>query len=88
MLPSSAICYSQQAYHQERASAATLENVRMISAKAAIAWEQEAGFAEQREAREKRRREIADAIALEKRLACPVGDPWFSENPDRGFARP
>lgn len=88
MLPSSAICRSQQAYHEERASTATLQNVRAVSTKAALAWAMEAQSAKQREAREKRRREIADAIALDKGVVRAVEDQWPSENPDRGFASP
>lgn len=86
MQPSSAICRSQQAYHQDRASVATLENVRLISTKAATAWENEAHFAEQREARDQRRRTIAEATASNARSSPLTEDRWFSENPDRGFA--
>jgi hypothetical protein len=78
------MCRSQQAFHEERASEATLKNVRIISAKAAIAWGKEALFAEQREDREKRRRVVADAIALEE--PCLTEEQWLSENPDRGLA--
>lgn len=86
MLPSATLCRSQQAYHQDRAAAATLENVRIISTKAAVAWGQEALLAEKREIRDARRRALADAAAVERLHLFE--DQWFSENPDRGFATP
>jgi hypothetical protein len=86
MLPPSTLCRLQQAYHQERASVATLENVRVISAKAASAWAREAVLAEMRETRQERRRTTADANELNTPLSPEFDDRSFSENPDRGFA--
>lgn len=89
-MPTAAMCRDQQAFHHDRAEAAALDNVRIISLKAAIAWGKEAIRAEQREANGERRRVHAAAAAM-----AIVGDaPWpngaderrFSENPDRGFA--
>ncbi len=90
MLPTASLCRAQQVYHQERAALATLENVRRVSTKAALAWGQEAAMADRRESRLERRRAIADAVALEARPAPATDfeDLWLSENPDRGLALP
>lgn len=87
LTPTVAMCRDQQAYHRARAEQTTLENVRTVAIKAAIAWEQEAKRAALREANGERRRVHATAAAM-----AIVGDePWpnaderqASENPDRG----
>lgn len=84
---SSAVCRAQEAYHRDRATAATLlANVRAISAKAAAAWALEAIVAEQREAKAEQKRTLAGATLLADHLAVQDCDRWSSENPDRGFA--
>ena len=70
MYPSSTLCRTQESFHRERAAAATLDNVRAISEGAAAAWGLEAVAAEKREARGKRTREIAAALAAEKLAAA------------------
>lgn len=74
MNPSASLCRSQEAFHRDRAAAAQLENVRIIAAKAANAWGHEALAAERREARHRKTKRIADAIALQKREAGSEGD--------------
>ena len=69
MTPSASLCRSQEAYHRDRAAGARLENVRVIAANAAAAWGQEALAAERREARHRKTKAIAGAIALQKREA-------------------
>jgi hypothetical protein len=85
-------CRDQQAYHRDRADMATLENVRVISTKAVVAWGREAVRAEQREASGEQRRVHAEAIAraaaTDEPDACAADERPFSENPDRGFAAP
>jgi|EndMetStandDraft_4_1072995.scaffolds.fasta_scaffold548155_3 hypothetical protein len=92
------LCRDQQAYHRDRADMATLENVRAISTRAALAWEREAARVEQREVSSEKRRIQAEA-AFASNLAITSAEPKgtdacapderpFSENPDRGFAAP
>ncbi len=90
MTPSSALCRAQQVYHSNRAAGAVLENVRLVSAKAAIAWENEAALADEREIRQERRRANAEAIDHDEPLPSEAedDDEWLSENPDRGFSAP
>ncbi len=88
MTPSSALCRAQQVYHSNRAACAVLENVRLVSAKAAVAWGHEARLADDRETRQERRRVNAEAIYHDAPLPSEAedDDDWLSENPDRGFA--
>lgn len=82
MYPTATLCRTQEAIHRDRASGATLENVRAIAAKAAKAWGVEAVAAEEREARGER-------VRLYRLAHPPVvrpGDYPVSENPDRGLA--
>ncbi len=89
-MPSAALCRAQQAFHRDRAQAAVLDNVRIVSEKAAVAWGREVLLAEERETRHERRRAISDAIEsnepLDEPLPRSAHDRLFSENPDRGFA--
>jgi len=85
MEPSSTLCRIQEAYQQDRAANAVLENVRTVAGKAAKAWGIEALAAEHREARRERTRIIADMAALQKQRLPEEEDRLFSENPDRGF---
>ena len=94
-MTTAAMCRDQQAYHRERAEAAVLENVRVISVKAAVAWGKEALRQEQREANGERRRTQGFASGAAATAMAIVGDaPWpngaderqLSENPDRGFS--
>lgn len=88
MEPSSILCRAQEAYQQDRAASAVLENVRAVAGKAAKAWGLEALAAERREARRERTRIIADMVALQKSRLSQDEDRLFSENPDRGFGDP
>jgi hypothetical protein len=74
MTPSASLCRTQEAFHRDRAAAAQLENVRIIAAKAATAWGHEALAAERREARHRKTKAIAGAIALQKCEASSEGD--------------
>lgn len=65
MVPSAALCRSQEALHRGRASEAQLENVRAIATVAANAWRQEALLAESREARQVRTARLREAAARE-----------------------
>lgn len=82
---SSTLCRVQEAYQQDRAAKAVLENVRTVAGKAAKAWGLEALAAERREARRERTRVIAEMAALQKHRFPEEEDRLFSENPDRGF---
>lgn len=83
-LPAS-LCRAQEAHYRARATDALLENVRIVSEKAAGAWSREALAAERREAR------LGEPIALSVPIA--LAEPGLrdeatrtsSENPDRGF---
>ena len=82
------LCRSQEAYHRDRATAAQLENVRIIAAQAADAWGHEALSADRREARQHRSKLTADILAAQSGEARDAGDRLLSENPDRGFESP
>lgn len=84
MYPSSTLCRAQEEFHRARADAATLENVRIIAAGAAMAWGVEAVAAEKREARGLRTRALADEIAAQK--AADALAAGVNENPDRALA--
>jgi hypothetical protein len=66
MYPSATLCLAQAKHHSDLAANATLDNVRLISTKAAKAWHQEAVFAKQREDRQARTRETALLIVAAK----------------------
>lgn len=85
MYPSSVLCRAQEAHHLGRAATASLDNVRVIATRAALAWGQEALCAELREARHSRTRRIA---SLRTRQSRADHDRLLSENPDRGFESP
>ena len=85
MYPSSTLCRTQEAFHRDRAAAATLENVRAIATSAAAAWGVEAAAAEKREARGLRTRALAELMAAQKLEAAAEAERGFSENPDREF---
>ena len=85
MNPPASLCRPQEAYHRDQATAAQLENVRTIAARAAVAWGHEARSAERREARHRKTKLVAGSLAVRKREACEERDRLFSENPDRGF---
>jgi hypothetical protein len=81
----SSMCRAQEAVQRDRAANASLENVRIVAERAAIAWAQEAIEAERREDRRARTRAIAQLVALQKQRSHS-DDHQFSENPDRGLA--
>ncbi|GAA4822445.1 hypothetical protein GCM10023232_19900 [Sphingosinicella ginsenosidimutans] len=85
MFPSSALCRTQEAYHRDHAACASLANVRLINAKAASAWGEEALLAERREARHDQVRAVADLAAARRQRSREEQDRLTSENPDRGF---
>lgn len=66
MYPTADLCRSQQAFHHNLATTSLLENVRLISTKAAIAWGVEAEAAEDRETRRERTKVMAGIIAAQK----------------------
>lgn len=79
-------CLAQEAAQRERAAETSLENVRIVAERAAIAWKLEAIAARQREARHARTRAISEMESLKKRRKKQE-DLIFSENPDRGMAQ-
>jgi hypothetical protein len=79
-------CRAQEAIQWERAKSEPLENVRMVALRAAIAWGHEATAAEQREARKRRTRAIAEIMQVQQQRSDDHDIRSFSENPDRGFA--
>lgn len=82
----SAQCRAQEAIQWERAKSEPLENVRIVALRAAIAWGHEATAAEQREARKRRTRAIAELMQVQRQRTGDDDRETFSENPDRGFA--
>jgi len=82
---SSILCRAQEGVQRDRAAHASLENVRIVATKAAIAWGLEAVAAEHREARHARRAKAA-LDDLQARRSHDEREATFSENPDRGFA--
>jgi hypothetical protein len=84
MVPSAALCRSQESFHRLRAADTALDNVRMISTSAADAWGKEAAAAERREDRRVQVRLFAEAANVSG--AEPDEDDGFpNENPDRGL---
>lgn len=81
----STFCRAQEAFQRERAAGAVLDNVRVISSRAAEAWASEALAADRREARRERLRMIACIAALEAERPDRE-DAEQNENPDRGGA--
>lgn len=84
---SSILCRAQEGAQRDRAASASLENVRIVATKAAIAWGLEAVAAEHREARHARRAK-AEHEGLQAVRPCNEREAAFSENPDRGFVQP
>ena len=78
-------CRAQEAIQWERAKSEPLENVRIVAKRAAIAWGHEATAAEQREARKRRTRAIAEVMLVQRQRTDDDDKKAFSENPDRGF---
>jgi len=62
--------------------------VRTVAGKAAKAWGLEALAAELREARRERTRLIGDMANIQQTPSIEEEEGLFSENPDRGFAKP
>lgn len=79
----STFCRAQEAFQRERAAGAVLDNVRVISFRAAEAWASEALAADRREARRERLRMIACIAALEAERPVDREDAEQNENPDR-----
>lgn len=88
MIPSSSLCREQETFQRHRAATTSLDNVRIVAERAAVAWALEAAAADKREARHKRTLAIRATIADQKILSRQQSDRWFSENPDRGFVAP
>jgi hypothetical protein len=86
MYPTADLCRTQQAFHHNLATTSLLENVRIRSTKAAIAWGVEAEAAEDRETRRERTRVIAGIIASRKQPPSADVAPCPGENPDPGIA--
>jgi hypothetical protein len=86
MYPSTTLCRVQESLQRERATGATLANVRQIAQLAANAWGAEALLAEKRERRPVRIDGRAIDPDAEKRSQCEELDRALSENPDRGQA--
>jgi len=72
MSQTSAFCRAQETLQRDRASAAQLDNVRIIATQAATAWQREAVLAENREARQ-------------DRTALPAAASESEEDEDRLF---
>jgi len=87
MIPSSALCRTQERLHRRIAADATLENVRSVSIGAAAAWAKEALAAESREARQLRVQAVANAKSRMNTAFATPDDFSVSENPDRSFTR-
>ncbi len=64
---SSELCRAQEAIHRDRAANTGLDNVRIISETAAVAWAREAVAAEKREARRARVEAIAAIAKLQQK---------------------
>jgi hypothetical protein len=86
MVPSSALCRSQESLHLRRAANTQLDNVRAVAVDAAAAWGKEAVAAERREGRQAEVRLSTKAAAARKADLDASNDLLLSENPDRGFA--
>jgi hypothetical protein len=83
--PSSILCRTQEAHQRALASAATLENVKLIANTVAVACAKEARAAEHREDRQSRNCALHESVE-EYGEPPPFGDRTLSENPDRGHA--
>ncbi len=88
MIPSSALCRTQENLHRRRAADTSLENVRLVANNAAAAWAKERIAAEHREKRQTRVRECAEAASARQAELGGADDLLANENPDRGFAAP
>ena len=82
MTLTSDFCRAQEALQLDRAAGTTLENVRAIANKAAIAWGREAALTQSCEEARDRRNALPEAASASEELE----DGEASENPDRGFA--
>ena len=88
MIPSSALCRTQEELHRRRAADTSLENVRLVANDAAAAWAKEGIAAEHREKRQSRVREFAEAAITRQAELGAANDLLPNENPDRGLATP
>lgn len=84
---SSTLCRTQEALQTERATNASLDNVRIQAIRAATAWGREADLAERLE----QKRAVGRSGAKTVDRPTTRNDErhesrHFSENPDRGFA--
>ncbi|OCC25317.1 hypothetical protein MB02_01190 [Croceicoccus estronivorus] len=79
-------CRTLEAHQRQRASSASLKNVRLVAQIAADAWEREALLAERFEANAARRRAIAELSSIERSRDHDEDDCSSSENPDRNRA--
>jgi hypothetical protein len=86
MIPSSALCRTQEDLHRRRAADTPLDNVRLVANNAAAAWAKEAIAAERREERQTRVRAVAEATCALNAEPDTAGDLLSNENPDRGLA--
>jgi hypothetical protein len=82
----SAFCRAQEALQLDRAAGATLENVRAIASKAAIAWGREAELAEQREVKQGRSSSSTSTLPEAASISEEDEDDAFEENRDRDSA--
>jgi hypothetical protein len=72
MYPSASLCREQEAIQRDRAAKTSLENVRVVAERAALAWGQEAAAAEKREARHLRTSEMRAALKTDKQAGEDV----------------
>jgi hypothetical protein len=82
MAMTSEFCRAQEALQRGRAAETSLDNVRAVATRAAVAWEREAVMAESREAKRERENALPEAASPSE----DIEDDIFSENPDRGLA--
>lgn len=82
MAMTSEFCRAQEALQRGRAAETSLDNVRLVATRAAVAWEREAVMAEGREAKRERENALPEAASPSEESE----DDSFSENPDRGLA--
>lgn len=82
MAMTSEFCRTQEALQRGRAAETSLDNVRLIATRAAVAWEREAIMAESRETKRERESALPEAASPSEESE----DDIVSENPDRGLA--
>jgi hypothetical protein len=85
MAMTSEFCRAQEALQRGRAAETSLDNVRLVATRAAVAWEREAIMAESREAKRERENALPEAASPSEDIE-DLEDDIFSENPDRGLA--